>query len=48
MNYLSRKSLLKNLKDMINFNKHDIDIFINDMWRRYAGDIGDLNFAFDL
>jgi hypothetical protein len=39
---------------MIDFNKHvhDIDIFINDKWRKYAGGDssklqGDLNFAFD-
>ena len=37
---------------MIDFNKHDIIIFINGKWRKYAnGDSselqGDLNFAFD-
>jgi hypothetical protein len=26
----------------IDFNKHDIDIFINDTWQKYAGDIGRL------
>jgi hypothetical protein len=42
----SRTSLSKYLTDTIDFNKHDIDIFIND-----ADDVpklqGDLNFAFD-
>jgi hypothetical protein len=42
----SRKSRSKYLTDTIDFNKHDIDIFIND-----AGDSSklqsDLNFAFD-
>jgi hypothetical protein len=37
--------------DTIDFNKHDINIFINDMWQKYAGNSsklhGDLNFAFD-
>ena len=37
---------------MIDFNKqHDINIFINDMWQKYAGDLsklqGDLNFPTD-
>ena len=56
MDYFPRKSLSKYLiTDTIDFNKHvhDIDIFINDKWRKYAGgDIratlklqGDLNFA---
>jgi hypothetical protein len=55
MDYFPRKSLSKYLiTDTIDFNKHvhDIDIFINDKWRKYAGgDIratlklqGDLNF----
>jgi hypothetical protein len=43
MDYFPRKSLSKYLKDTIDFNKHDIDIFINDKWRKYAGgDIGRL------
>jgi len=42
MDYYSRKSLSKYLTDMIDFNKHDINIFINDMWQKYAGDIGRL------
>jgi hypothetical protein len=25
--------------DTINFNKHDMDIFINDSWQKYAGNI---------
>ena len=29
------KLLSKYLTDTIDFNKHDIDIFINDMWRKY-------------
>jgi hypothetical protein len=37
--------------DTLDFNKHDIDMFINDMWQKYVGDSpklqGDLNFAFD-
>ena len=55
MDYFPRKSLSKYLTDTIDFNKHYIDIFINDKWRKYVGgDIGrlfeitgDLNFAFD-
>ena len=30
--------------DTNDFNKHDINFFINDMWQNYAGD---LNFASD-
>jgi hypothetical protein len=40
MDYFPRKSLSKYLiTDAIDFNKnvHDIDIFINDKWRKYAG-----------
>jgi hypothetical protein len=37
MDYFSRKSLSKYFMDTINFNKHDIDIFINDMWQKYVG-----------
>ena len=36
---------------MIDFNKHNINVFINDTWQKYLGDYsklqGDLNFAFD-
>ena len=45
MDYFSRNSLSKYLTDTIDFNKHvhDIDIFINDKWRKYVGgDIGRL------
>ena len=28
--------------DTIDFNKHDVDIFINDMWQKYVEDIGRL------
>ena len=54
MDYFPRKSLSKYLTDTTDFNKQDINIFINDKWRKYAGgDIGwpelqgNLNFAFD-
>ena len=44
MDYFTRKSLSKYLiMGTIDFNKyvHDIEIFINDKWRKYAGgDIG--------
>jgi hypothetical protein len=43
MDYFPRKSLSKYLTDTIDFNKHvhDINIFINDKWRKYVGgDIG--------
>ena len=46
MDYFPRKPLSKYLiTDAIDFNKHvhDIDIFINDNWRKYSGgDIGRL------
>ena len=42
MDYFSRKSLSKYLMDTIDFNTYDIDIFINDTWQKYAGDIGRL------
>ena len=46
MDYFPRKSLSKYLiTDTIDFYKlvHNIDIFINDKWRKYAGvDIGRL------
>jgi len=38
----SRKSLSKYLMYMIDFNKHDIDIFINDTWQKYVGDYSKL------
>jgi hypothetical protein len=54
MDYFSRKSLSKYLMNTIEFNKHDIDIFINGTWQKYAGNIGRLfklqgylNFTFD-
>ena len=55
MDYFPRISLSKYLiTDTIDFNKHvhDIDIFINDKWRKYVGGDssklqGDFNFAFD-
>jgi hypothetical protein len=34
MDDFSRKSLSKYLTVTIYFNKHDINIFINDMWTR--------------
>jgi len=40
MDYFPRKSLSKYLiTDTIDFNihVHNIDIFINDKWRKYAG-----------
>jgi hypothetical protein len=37
MDYFSRKSLSKYLMNNIEFNKHDVDIFINGMWQKYAG-----------
>ena len=42
MNYYSRKSLSKYFMYTIDFNKHNIDIFINDTWQKYAGDLGRL------
>ena len=47
--------LYKKITDTIDFNKQNINIFINDKWRKYmGGDIenssklqGDLNFTFD-
>ena len=48
---LNRNGLLLkkiSFKNMIHFNKNNIDIFINDIWQKYAGDYsklqGDLNF----
>jgi hypothetical protein len=34
------KSLSKYLMNTIDFNKHDVDIFINGTWQKYAGNIG--------
>ena len=42
MDYFPRKYLSKYLTDTIDFNKHDINIFINDKGRKYAG--GDMNY----
>ena len=42
MDYFSRKSLSKYLMNTIAFNKHDVDIFINGVWQKYAGNIGRL------
>ena len=42
MDYFSRKSLSKYLMNNIEFNKHDVDIFINSPWQKYAGNIGRL------
>jgi hypothetical protein len=38
----SRKSLSKYLMDTLDFNKHDINIFINETWQKYAGDYSKL------
>jgi hypothetical protein len=43
MDYFSRKSLSKYLTDTIDFNKHDIDIFINDLWKKYVGNSSKLH-----
>jgi hypothetical protein len=42
MDYFSRKSLSKYLMNTIGFHKHDVDIFINGTWQKYAGNIGRL------
>ena len=34
MDYFSRKSLSKYLMNAIDFNKHDVDIFINGTWQK--------------
>jgi hypothetical protein len=39
MGYFSRKSLSKHFMSTIDFSKHEIDIFINDTWQKYAGAI---------
>jgi hypothetical protein len=38
MDYFSRKSLSKYLMNT-DFDKHDVDIFINGTWQKYAGNI---------
>jgi hypothetical protein len=40
MDYFSRKSLPKYLMNSIDFNKHDVYIFINGTWQKYTGNIG--------
>ena len=40
MDYFSIKSLSKYLMNTIVFNKHDVNIFINGTWQKYAGNIG--------
>jgi hypothetical protein len=40
MDYFSRKSLSKYLTNTIDFNKHDVDIFINATWQKYTVNIG--------
>jgi hypothetical protein len=43
MDYFSIKSLSKYLMNTIEFNKHDVNIFINGTWQnlqKYAGNIG--------
>jgi hypothetical protein len=40
MDYFSRKSLSKYLMNIIDFNKHDVNIFINGTRQKYAGNIG--------
>ena len=37
---VTSKSLSKYLMNTIEFNKHDVNIFINGMWQKYAGNIG--------
>jgi hypothetical protein len=39
MDYFSRKPLSKYLMNIIDFNKHDVDIFINVTLQKYAGNI---------
>jgi hypothetical protein len=40
MDYFSRKSLSKYLMNTIDFNKRDVDIFINGTRQKYVGNIG--------
>ena len=42
----SKKITFKYLTDTIDFTKHNIDIFINDKWRKYAG--GDIERLFKI
>jgi hypothetical protein len=42
----SRKSLSKDLMDTLDFNKHDLNIFINETWQNYAGDYSKLQDSF--
>jgi hypothetical protein len=42
MDYFSRKSLSKYLMNTIDFNKHDVSMFINGTWQKYVGNIGRL------
>ena len=42
MDYFSRKTLLKYLMNMIDFNKRDIGIFINDTRQKYTDDYSKL------
>jgi uncharacterized protein YhdP len=37
MDYFSRKSLSKYLMNTIDFNKYDVDIFINGTWQKKRG-----------
>ena len=46
MDYFSRKSLSKYLMNTIDFNKHDVDIFINGTWQKYVVNIGLLELLF--
>ena len=52
--YMKRKSLSKYLINTIDFNTHDIEIFIDNTWQKYEGNIRRLfkfknyfTFAFD-
>jgi hypothetical protein len=40
MDEFSRMSLPKYLMNTIDFNEHDVDIFINGTWQKYADSIG--------
>jgi hypothetical protein len=39
MDYFARMSLSKYLMNNIEFNIHNVDIFINGTWQKYAGNI---------
>jgi hypothetical protein len=41
-----RKSISKYLMDTLDFNKHNINIFINETWQKYAGDYSKLQDVF--